>query len=85
MEQTVEVMKEKVTSSNDDAINNYIDLSLEKVSKIIELLVEAEEAYSLSRVCEHRRAIDDDWRGRRDGLRAEGTVLLHKATELFNE
>lgn len=75
----------EVTIPNDDAIDGYIDASLERISKIVSLLVEAEEAYSLSKGCKSYYVAGGNWREKRDNLRVEGTALLYEAGELFSK
>jgi len=77
---------EHVTATNDDAIDNYITSSLERISSIIDLLVKAEEAYTLSKTRnKDNTPADEDWKKNRDGWRGQGTALLNEAWALFNK
>ncbi len=64
-----------VSKSLDDALQEYLDLALERIDKAIELLHKAEVAYTLSKACKNR--------GKIDVYRAKGTVHLERAKELL--
>lgn len=77
---------EKATVVNDEAIDRYVDHSLDRISKIISILVEAEEAYAMSRACKAENLpTGEDWRKNRDGWRIQGTSLLNEAWNLFSK
>lgn len=68
----------------DLTLDKYIETALEKISKGIDLLMAAEEAYTLSKACKPGKEKDkDEWRKRRDGFRAQGNIALFEAQELL--
>lgn len=70
----------------DDALDKYIDGALESIAQGIDLLMTAEEAYTMSKACKPKdksKQGRDEWRKRRDGFRAQGSEALFKAQELL--
>ena len=80
MSEIPEEVQDKPVLSTDKALDNYLEESMEKLEKIIDLLVKAEEAYAMSKGVNRE---DKDWKKRRDGFRAEGTDYLNRAKVLF--
>lgn len=72
--------------THDEALDVYIDEALEKISKGMDLLMSAEEAYTMSKACKPKERSKEsrrEWRERRDGFRAQGTAALFEAQELL--
>lgn len=74
---------EHATITNDEAINKYMDQTIGRIGKLMELLVAAEESHVLSRACNSKDG--EGWRNIRDGLRGQGSSILHEAGKLFNK
>jgi len=71
----METMDVGVMKSLDVALEEYLDASLEKIDKIMELLHKAEVEYTLSKAAKDK--------AKRDAHRAKGTIHLERAKELF--
>lgn len=68
----------------DLALDKYTEQAIVKITKGIDLLMAAEEAYTLSKACKPGKEKDkDEWRKRRDGFRAQGNQALFEAQELL--
>jgi len=80
MSEVSEEVQDKPLLSTDKALEKYIDNALDKIDEISDLLIKAEEAYTMSKSVKPE---GKDWRNRRDGFRTEGTINLNKAKVLF--
>ena len=71
----METVDTGITKSLDEALDEYLDSALEKIDKVINLLHEAEVAYTLSKAHEDKR--------KKDVYRSKGTIYLEQAKELL--